>query len=83
MKPNSVHLDVNIAAQITAGTLKYKMYSDATYEYHCFALPGTALATADWMIRRTTATSCDFAGGSLAFANAATDLATVQALSYS
>jgi hypothetical protein len=70
---------------MAGGKFKYRKYTDATYEYHCFADPGTALATERWSIMRVTTASgaIDWAAGTNAFVKAATDLTAVQGHSYS
>lgn len=67
------------AARVSDAALDYIPYSDATYDYYCEAAPGTALATAAWrIVRKNRSTGYwQYADGG-AFANAATDLATVQ-----
>lgn len=63
---------------------KLKIYSDATYTYVCRANPGKGLSTAGWQVERFDSDgSCLMADGDLKFDNLATDLATVQGLSYS
>lgn len=65
--------------------LKVINYSDATYKYYCFADFGTPLSSTLWRVLRETITTGDLvaAGGNDKFINAATDLATVQAYTYS
>ncbi len=63
---------------------KIKIYKDATYTYICKARSGTSLSTANWQIARYDSDgSCDHADGDLKFDNLATDLSTVQGLSFS
>lgn len=85
IKPKDFSLDVNVAALINAGLLKYVTYSDATYAYHCFAMPGSALADEAWMVKRVKSadSSITFSGGSWDFGYAATNLSTVQGHTYS
>jgi hypothetical protein len=68
----------------TENTLKVVNYADATYKYICLAVPGTASSDAKWkVVRETIATEdIDFADAG-SFNNQATDLSTVQLLSYS
>lgn len=58
-------------------------YAGGGYTYFCEALPGTARSTATWRVMRVTDATGDivFAGTGRA-AHAATDLATVAALTY-
>ena len=60
-------------------------YSDATYEYFCFAAPGSAVASAVWRVFRLTSadTTITWADGDDLYNNLATSLAVVQGLSYS
>lgn len=62
-------------------------YFDATdtYEYNAEAPPGTPLATAKWRVYRTNVGTgqVTWAGGNGNFDNAYTDLATVEAYTYS
>ena len=70
--------------RMNASNPKIKHYSDSTYDYFCFAAPGTSLSTAKWLIKRVTSDgSVDYPSGSIQFAFAATDLTTVQGYSYS
>jgi|OM-RGC.v1.033813039 hypothetical protein len=75
---------VSVSA-ITAGGLIYQPYSDDTYNYYCFASPGAGLSESKWQIRRENQSTgaIRFANGSTSFNNKATNLAIVQALSYS
>ena len=67
------------AALVSDAALDYTPYSDATYDYYCEAVPGTALTTAAWRIVRKNRSTGRWQHASLgAFSNAATDLATVQ-----
>lgn len=58
-------------------------YADATYQYLCEAMPGTARSDAAWRVCRVTIATGDmvYAGAGSA-AHSATDLATVAALTY-
>lgn len=58
-----------------------KIYSDASYYYFCKALPGVALSTPSWQIKRMDSTgSTIMAHGDDNFDNPAIDLSTVQGL---
>ena len=58
-----------------------KIYSDASYYYFCKALPGVALSTPSWQVKRMDLTgSTTMAHGNDDFDNLATNLATVQGL---
>lgn len=71
------------AALVTDQALTYVTYSDATYTYYCEAPVGTARSTAGWQVsRKTNATGDIVYAGTGAFAHAATDIATVTALTY-
>jgi hypothetical protein len=71
------------AALITDPTLTYVNYSNATYTYYCEAAAGTARSTAAWQVtRKTNATGDMIYAGTGAFEHAATDIATVAALTY-
>ena len=60
------------------------IYDDGTYRYMCFAKPGTAVNLARWKVMRTqTDVSVLWADGNTYYDNLATNLATVQGLSYS
>lgn len=73
----------NSAAHVTSPAESIVNYSDATYAYYCVALPGTARSTAAWQVfRKTIATGDIVYAGTGAYNNAATDLATVSALTY-
>lgn len=64
--------------------LKLVLYEDSNYHYICESAPGTALTTAKWRVTRIlkTTSNVDYADlGS--FLNPATDLETVQGLSFS
>lgn len=66
-----------------APALKVKVYSDATYTYICRAVPGTALATAEWQIVRIDADgSKQFTDTKEFFKKAATSLVVVAAYTY-
>lgn len=58
-------------------------YAGAGFTYFCNAVPGTARSTATWRVSRLTDATGDivYAGTGL-FEHAATDLATVAALTY-
>jgi hypothetical protein len=76
--------DANSRTITEAGVLKQKIYSDTTYDYVCKSIPGTALATASWQVKRIDSDgSIEFADGNEHFDNVATSLAIVAALSYS
>lgn len=65
--------------------LNFVKYSDATYEYYCEAFPGSSAARSlpVWRVLRKTISSGDMVyaeGGE--FEHAATNLATVAALTY-
>lgn len=77
--------DVNSRDISNTSVLITKNYSDATYTYVCNAIPDSGLSAEVWRIKRVTLAdgSTGFAGGAVTFVNAATDLATVQAYSYS
>jgi hypothetical protein len=74
------------SAQVVVGPpLNYITYSDATYTYYCEGPPGptAARSTAVWQVsRKTNATGDIIYAGTGAFAHAATDIATVAALTY-
>lgn len=63
---------------------QYVQYTaaDGSYVYHCQAEPQWALTAAQWQVKRVNAagTRIDYPSGSAAYAFAATDLATVEAL---
>ena len=72
-----------IPVEIVSGKA-YIGYSDATYEYFCFAAPGTVLTTAEWKVFRLTISNdrIMWADGNDSYDNVATDAATVAALTY-
>jgi len=84
------------AQLILAGQMQYQRYEDATYCYHCLALPGTPLAGRQleaegqpprfqgWQVAREVKdnSAIRFAGGSAAMKWPAPDLETVAAYVY-
>lgn len=61
------------------------IYNDGTYKYFGEAAPGTALTDASWQVSRMTIATgaVDWADGNGLFDNVFTNLATVQAMSFS
>jgi hypothetical protein len=73
--------DGQSVSRLLADNLQMFCDTDGTYDYFCFAPPGTAQATAKWLVfRMDDAGSRQYADGNANFDNAATDPA---ALSYS
>ena len=61
------------------------LYQDGATKYICRAAPGTSLSSSLFQVMKYNGSTgrVQFAGGSKAYVNPATDLATVKALSYS
>lgn len=58
-------------------------YSDATYRYYCYAVPGTLIADENWLVlRETIATGVLRHATPAGYCHAATSLAVVEALTY-
>lgn len=66
-----------------SGSISTRIYSDATYTYICEAPIGTALDKSIWRVKRVNNTdgTTQYADSGN-FSQLATDLATVQGLSY-
>lgn len=84
MKPQSIFKDPTTLAIQPGNGLNMVHYDDAaTYDYYCFAVPGTALTAADWYVVRIAKASSNVCHA-LPFGptSVATDLGTVAALTY-
>lgn len=58
-------------------------YTDATYRYHCWALPGTARSTPAWkVVRQRLDGNESIPAGVAGFGHPATNLAAVSGLTY-
>ena len=64
--------------------LRIEPYSDSSYDYYCFNIPGASLSDSSWQIKRvSSAGQVTYPNGDSNNNYAATDLATVQGYSYS
>jgi len=76
-------VDKNSRTITDSTVLKQKIYSDATYDYYCLAIPGSALTSAVWqVIRMDSDGSITHADSNEYFDNLATSLVVVAALTF-
>ena len=80
-------VDTNSRTLVNSAHFKTALYSSTagtSYDYVCLAVPGTALTTSEWQVIRVDSDgNITHADGNEYFDNVATNLATVQALSFS
>lgn len=84
MRPSDLSYDARTLAMQPNAGLNMQPYANATYQYWCYRVPGTALTTAhNAVVRVTIATGAVEHALPAGFHHLATDLATVAALTYS
>lgn len=79
-------INVDATGALANPSLSYLFYTDGTYNYYASALPGTSSSASSWKVCRilvSDGVTTTWAGGNANYANAATNLATVQAYTYS